>query len=181
MIVPIWDTLTTITRRYRNRISIFQADDYHLHHRLVRLGFSPSAAVLCLLLITAGTILFALSGVLQAAWLGLPAMGAWMWSAQLGALRHLENRKYGTDLFTEVRYALGLDARLEEATGLRGRHLAEIIDLQAQTPPREPVTRPAARPARVVEHPASAASQTAARSYEQSADDAVLSSSKDVS
>ena len=106
MVVPIWDTGTTILRRYRRRTSIFLADDFHLHHRLLRLGFSPRGAVLCLLLVTMGTILFALSDFLKLPWLGLPAMGAWMWAAQLGALRHFQNRQYGLDFFSEVSYAL---------------------------------------------------------------------------
>ncbi len=132
MIVPIWDTGTTILRRYRRRTSIFLADDYHLHHRLLRLGFSPGGAVLTLLLVTAGTTLFALSDFLEIAWLGLPAMGMWMWAAQLGALRHLENRRQGLDLFTELTYALGFDDRLDLLEGRIDRNVAEIIDLQAE-------------------------------------------------
>lgn len=132
MVVPIWDTGTTIIRRYRRRTSIFQADDFHLHHRLLRLGFSPRGAVICLLMISAGTILFALSDFLDQEWLGLPAMGAWMWAAQLGALRHLHNRQHGLDLFTEISYALGLDDRLDQLGGQAGRNVADIIDLQAE-------------------------------------------------
>ena len=132
MIVPIWDTGTTIVRRSRRRISIFQADDYHLHHRLLRLGFSPAGAVSCLLLVTAGMILFSLSDFLALPWLGLPAMGMWMVSGQLGALRHLQNRKLGLDLFTEIFYAVGFDDRLEKMIGTRGRHVAEVIDLQVE-------------------------------------------------
>lgn len=132
MIVPIWDTGTTILRRYRRRTSIFLADDYHLHHRLLRLGFSPGGAVLTLLLVTTGTTLFALSDFLGQAWLGLPAMGMWMWAAQLGALRHLENRRQGLDLFTELTYALGFDDRLDRLQGRIDGNVAEIIDLQVE-------------------------------------------------
>lgn len=132
MIVPIWDTGTTILRRYRRRTSIFLADDFHLHHRLLRLGFSPRGAVLCLLLVTMGTILFALSDFLKLPWLGLPAMGAWMWAAQLGALRHFQNRQYGLDFFSEISYALGLDDRLDILTGRIGQDVAHIIDLQTE-------------------------------------------------
>jgi hypothetical protein len=180
MIVPIWDTFTTIVRRYRKRTSIFQADDYHLHHRLVRLGFSPAGAVLCLLLFTAGTTLFALSHVMDAAWLGLPALAAWLWAAQLGALRHFKNRRFGMDLFTEVRYALGLDAHLEDMPGLRGRNVAEIIDLQAERPRIAEKRRRAGTTARVVEHPAST-TKSSAEALEQQAENAVLTSSEDVS
>lgn len=132
MVVPIWDTGTTIVRRYRRRTSIFQADDFHLHHRLLRLGFSPRGTVVCLLMVSSGTILFALSDFLDQAWLGLPAMGAWMWAAQLGALRHLHNRQHGLDLFTEISYALGLDDRLDQLGSQAGRNVADIIDLQTE-------------------------------------------------
>lgn len=132
MVVPIWDTGTTIVRRSRRRTSIFQADDHHLHHRLLRLGFTPGNAVICLLLITAGTILFSLSDFLDLGWLGLPAMGVWMVAAQLGALRHMQNRQRGLDLFTEVFYAIGFDDRLEKIVGTVGRNVADVIDLQAE-------------------------------------------------
>lgn len=130
VLVPIWDTATTILRRYRRRTSIFQADDNHLHHRLVRLGFSPTRAVLTLLLITMGSSLFALSDFLGVAWLGLPAMAAWMGAAQLGALQHLRNRRGGWDLFSELSYALGFDDGLLERSDLGACRVAEVIDLQ---------------------------------------------------
>ena len=132
MVVPIWDTGTTIIRRYRKRASIFQADDYHLHHRLVRLGFSTTAAVAFLLLITAGTSVFALSDFLNAPWLGLPALGCWLWGMILGASQHRRNRRVGLDAFTEILYVLGFDDRLEERLWANGRQVAEIVDLQAE-------------------------------------------------
>jgi UDP-GlcNAc:undecaprenyl-phosphate GlcNAc-1-phosphate transferase len=135
MLVPIWDTATTILRRYRRRTSIFTADDNHLHHRLLRLGFSPARAVSTLLLVTAGSGLFALSDFLGLAWLGLPAMAAWMGAAQLGALQHLRNRRNGWDLFSELSYALGFDDGLVERGGLVDRRVAEVIDLQAARHP----------------------------------------------
>ncbi len=130
MIVPIWDTGTTILRRYRRRTSIFLADDFHLHHRLLRLGFSPSGAVIHLLLITAGSILFAMSDYLDLGWIGLPALGAWMVAGQMGAVRHLANRQRGLDLFSELSYALGFDDHLDALTGQVDRNVADIIDLQ---------------------------------------------------
>lgn len=132
MVVPIWDTGTTIIRRYRRRASIFQADDYHLHHRLLRLGFSPRGVVLCLLLVTSGTILFALSDYLRIAWLGLPAMGAWLWVAQLGGMHHLQNREQGIDLFSELSYALGFNDKMDSLNNQAGTNVADIIDLQAE-------------------------------------------------
>jgi hypothetical protein len=59
-------------------------------------------------------------------------MGMWMWAAQLGALRHLQNRRHGLDLFTELSYALGFDDRLDRMEGKVDGDVAEIIDLQAE-------------------------------------------------
>ncbi len=132
MIIPIWDTGTTILRRARRQKSIFMADDYHLHHRLLRLGFTPGGAVLCLLLVTMGTSLFALSDLLGVAWLGLPAMASWMWASQLGASRHLENRSKGIDLFSEIFYALGFYDNLKQLNSGTSQNVADIIDLQAE-------------------------------------------------
>lgn len=131
MLVPIWDTATTIVRRYRRRTSIFMADDNHLHHRLLRLGFSPARAVCALLLVTAGSGLFALSDFLGLAWLGLPAMASWMGAAQLGASQHLKNRRAGWDLFSELSYALGFDDGVVDGSDLVDRGVAEVIDLQS--------------------------------------------------
>ncbi|PID80306.1 hypothetical protein CSB20_07840 [bacterium DOLZORAL124_64_63] len=132
MVVPIWDTGTTIIRRYRRRSSIFLADDHHLHHRLLRLGFSPRGVVLCLLLVTSGAILFGLSDFLGLAWLGLPATGTWLWAAQMGALRHRHNRKQGIDLFSEVAYALGFNDGIQVLASEAPQNVADIIDLQAE-------------------------------------------------
>ncbi|MBD3221796.1 hypothetical protein GF314_11200 [bacterium] len=151
MIVPIWDTATTILRRYRHRTSLFTADDNHLHHRLVRLGFSPARAVATLLLVTAGSSLFALSDFLGLAWLGLPAMAAWMAAAQLGALQHLKNRGSGWDLFTELSYVLGFDDGVYIQSDLVGRRVAEIIDLQAARQPGPPVKKAAGAELNVVD------------------------------
>jgi hypothetical protein len=99
---------------------------------LLRLGFSPGGAVLCLLLVTGGMIMFALSDFLAAPWLGLPGMGAWMIAAQLGALQHLKNRQHGLDLFSEIFYAVGFDDRIDKMNGGIGSNVADIIDLQAE-------------------------------------------------
>ena len=39
-LVPILDTIAAILRRWRQRVSFFTADKYHLHHKLLNLGFS---------------------------------------------------------------------------------------------------------------------------------------------
>ncbi len=174
MIVPIWDTATTILRRCRRRTSLFMADDNHLHHRLVRLGFSPPRAVVTLLLITAGSSMFALSDALDLAWLGLPAMAAWMGAAQLVGSQHLRNRRSGWDLFSELSYALGFDDGVEERTDL-DRRVAEVIDLQGAGRPR--VRKTAGGDLTIVPVPPGKRRPRP----EGSDDDAVLPTSRDVS
>ena len=46
--VPCLDTLVAIVRRWRGQRSIFQADQGHLHHRLLDLGLSQRQASLAL-------------------------------------------------------------------------------------------------------------------------------------
>ncbi|MBU0580215.1 MAG: undecaprenyl/decaprenyl-phosphate alpha-N-acetylglucosaminyl 1-phosphate transferase [Candidatus Margulisbacteria bacterium] len=43
--IPIMDTLAAILRRVKNKRHIFKADDQHLHHRLLMLGFSQRQVV----------------------------------------------------------------------------------------------------------------------------------------
>ncbi|MFC1517328.1 MraY family glycosyltransferase [Candidatus Margulisiibacteriota bacterium] len=43
--IPLIDTFAAIFRRVRNKKHIFKADDQHLHHRLLRLGFSQKQVV----------------------------------------------------------------------------------------------------------------------------------------
>jgi UDP-GlcNAc:undecaprenyl-phosphate GlcNAc-1-phosphate transferase len=52
MAIPVLDTATTILRRRRRGVSVFRADDEHLHHRLMRLGMTSRRAVAVLLLLT---------------------------------------------------------------------------------------------------------------------------------
>ncbi len=133
MVVPIWDTGTTIIRRYRKRASIFEADDYHLHHRLVRLGFQPSSTVKLLLLITSGSVLFALSDALSRPWLGLPALACCLWPVQIwGDRRRREDSGPALDFFSELLFVLGLDDKVEDTFRRRRRQVAEIIDIQAE-------------------------------------------------
>jgi len=47
--IPIADTALAIIRRVRRRVHPFHADQDHLHHRLVRLGFSQSGAAMVLI------------------------------------------------------------------------------------------------------------------------------------
>jgi UDP-GlcNAc:undecaprenyl-phosphate GlcNAc-1-phosphate transferase len=51
--VPIIDTLVTVIRRARRRVSLTQPDMKHLHHRLLQLGHGHRRAVLILWAFTA--------------------------------------------------------------------------------------------------------------------------------
>jgi UDP-GlcNAc:undecaprenyl-phosphate GlcNAc-1-phosphate transferase len=187
MVVPIWDTGTTIIRRYRKRASIFEADDYHLHHRLVRLGFKPASTVRLLLLITAGSVLFALSDSLSIAWLGLPALACWLWPVQIwGDRRRREGTEPALDFFSELLFVLGLDDKVEDTFHRRRRRVAEIIDIQAERSRVSRVLTAAAgshTPADVVEHagdvePITRATAATADEPEAAPDHVVLSSSR---
>jgi len=58
--VPLYDITSVVINRYRRGASIFQSDHHHFSHRLVRLGYSRTAAVLTIYLATAATALPAL-------------------------------------------------------------------------------------------------------------------------
>ncbi|HKV45188.1 MAG TPA: MraY family glycosyltransferase [bacterium] len=51
--VPVLDTALAITRRWRTRRPIFQADTEHLHHRLLQRGLSQRQTTVVLCLVTA--------------------------------------------------------------------------------------------------------------------------------
>jgi UDP-GlcNAc:undecaprenyl-phosphate GlcNAc-1-phosphate transferase len=48
MVVPAFDVLTTIVRRGRSRRGVMTPDQAHTHHRLIRFGLNPKAAVIVL-------------------------------------------------------------------------------------------------------------------------------------
>ena len=63
MAMPIVDTLTIMTRRAMYGRSPFVADRYHLHHIIVRFGFSKEVAVRIILLMATVSSLTAIAGV----------------------------------------------------------------------------------------------------------------------
>jgi len=65
LLLPVGDTLFAIGRRYRNHKPIFQADQGHLHHRLLKRGISHRNVVLILLGINVICCLVALGIVLS--------------------------------------------------------------------------------------------------------------------
>jgi UDP-GlcNAc:undecaprenyl-phosphate GlcNAc-1-phosphate transferase len=50
--LPIIDTLLAILRRFLKGKNIFQADNEHIHHKLIKKGFSHKYAVLILYIIS---------------------------------------------------------------------------------------------------------------------------------
>ena len=50
--VPIFDTAFAIVRRYLHKTPIFQADKKHIHHKLLRLGFSHRQVVMIIYLVS---------------------------------------------------------------------------------------------------------------------------------
>ena len=48
MAVPAFDVLTTIVRRRRRKTGVMTPDQSHVHHRLIRFGLNPKAAVVVL-------------------------------------------------------------------------------------------------------------------------------------
>ena len=70
LMVPIMDTFSVIVRRTMRGQSIFQPGLDHLHHRLIKLGYSPLQTFLCLLLLASlsaliGTILNSASDIVS--------------------------------------------------------------------------------------------------------------------
>ena len=63
--IPIFDTATAIVRRFRSRAPLFQADQHHLHHRMLALGLTQKGVVLTLyavgVFLCSGALLITLS------------------------------------------------------------------------------------------------------------------------
>ncbi|GBD28204.1 putative undecaprenyl-phosphate N-acetylglucosaminyl 1-phosphate transferase [bacterium HR31] len=90
--VPIFDTAFAILRRLRRRVSVFQPDRGHVHHRLLDRGLSQRQAVLLLYGTTAllSSLSLALSGWLDR-WIPLSVaalLGGALWvvARRLGLL-----------------------------------------------------------------------------------------------
>lgn len=90
--VPIFDTAFAILRRLRRRVSVFQPDRGHVHHRLLDRGLSQRQAVLVLYGTTAllGALSLALSGWVDR-WIplsvaGLLAAAMWVLARRSGLL-----------------------------------------------------------------------------------------------
>lgn len=64
LLLPIYDTALAIFRRIMGHQSIFRADKYHLHHRLIKMGMSQPQAVLFFYSVTLYFSIFAVLFVL---------------------------------------------------------------------------------------------------------------------
>ncbi|HEX9780862.1 MAG TPA: MraY family glycosyltransferase [bacterium] len=51
--IPVYDTFLAAYRRMRGRRSVFSADKFHLHHRLLRMGLTQRQAALFMYLVSA--------------------------------------------------------------------------------------------------------------------------------
>jgi UDP-GlcNAc:undecaprenyl-phosphate GlcNAc-1-phosphate transferase len=77
--LPIADSLLAFVRRARHGQPVFRADSEHIHHRLLRLGLSPRAALFVL------WYLCAYLGVMAVALAAMPRSYAWMMLGLLAA------------------------------------------------------------------------------------------------
>ena len=71
--LPIFDTIFAIVRRIKNGKSlkaVFKPDKGHLHHRLIRKGYTQKQAVIILYVVTAAlgmfAIIFVYDGIIKA-------------------------------------------------------------------------------------------------------------------
>ncbi|HQG68718.1 MAG TPA: hypothetical protein PLW20_09000, partial [Paludibacteraceae bacterium] len=60
LIVPLYDTLRVVITRLKKGVSPFKADKNHIHHLLLKIGFSHRQVTFVLLAITAFFTAFAL-------------------------------------------------------------------------------------------------------------------------
>ena len=106
--VPIFDTLWAIVRRIKNGKSlkaIVSADNGHLHHKLVRRGFSQKQAVLILYGISAAFGIFAVILFESGIWKALSFLLMVIVAIALG-YKNFEREKSGNDRYvcTECKY-----------------------------------------------------------------------------
>jgi UDP-GlcNAc:undecaprenyl-phosphate GlcNAc-1-phosphate transferase len=127
MAIPILDTVTTIMRRSRRGVSVFRADDEHIHHRLLRLGISPrrSVAVLLFLTLSAASTAAMFLGYPQAALLALGGIASA--AVELAYRLPREGKPSAADA---ILYLFGANVPMEEASEAAVGHLAEVIEIR---------------------------------------------------
>jgi len=149
MFVPILDTSTTIVRRWRRRVSVFQPDAEHLHHRLLQLGTTARRATVCLWFVS---IAAAAIGSMAA---GRPEAGILALGAAAAAaieLAYTLQRDRHPSVALVMQYLVGLRTSLYESAPT-GR-LAKVIEMPSYRKARRgspaPVGSSTATPAREV-------------------------------
>jgi hypothetical protein len=114
-------------RRSRRGVSVFRADDEHIHHRLLRLGITPRRSVAVLLFLTLGA---ASTGAM---FLGYPEAALLALGGFASAAVELAYRlpREGTPSVADaVLYLLGANVLVDESFGAETGHLAEVIEIQ---------------------------------------------------
>ena len=122
MVVPAFDVITTIIRRGRSKKGVMTPDQSHTHHRLIRFGLNPKAAVIVLWGVT---LFFGWQMLGLVAPFGLIyLLGSYV--VALGVVnvlmeqRRKNLRTMQSDLREEMLYLVGLgDTGDEEASSLR--------------------------------------------------------------
>ncbi len=94
-LIPILDTFAAILRRWRRGVSFFTPDKFHLHHKLLNLGFSARqilAIIYCLcVLLGFGVLVGVYVSPVLSFWL---MMGGWgLWGAIFVLLHLLKEKK----------------------------------------------------------------------------------------
>ncbi|HXZ13278.1 MAG TPA: MraY family glycosyltransferase [Candidatus Sulfotelmatobacter sp.] len=92
--LPILDVLLAVARRFLNGRPLFTADSDHIHHRLLKRGFSQRGAVLTLYVVMAGLALLSLVLLHEAKMLALVlfilGIGIWLGVQHLNYAEFLE-------------------------------------------------------------------------------------------
>jgi len=126
MAVPAFDVLTTIARRRRSHGGVMTPDQSHVHHRLIRFGLNPKAAVI---LLWGVTLFFGWQMLGQVAPYGLfYTFGSYVVAIGVANVIMEQRRKnlrtLRSDLKEEMLYLVGLRDADESA---RGDSLREIV------------------------------------------------------
>jgi UDP-GlcNAc:undecaprenyl-phosphate GlcNAc-1-phosphate transferase len=121
--LPILDVCLAVTRRFLSRKPLFEADDDHIHHKLLNRGLSQREAVLLLYLVTAGFAVLSLvllhNAGLIALVLGVIGIGVWF------GVKHLRYSE-----FSELQALVQRAKRRKESTAnnIRIRRAAEALN-----------------------------------------------------
>jgi UDP-GlcNAc:undecaprenyl-phosphate GlcNAc-1-phosphate transferase len=111
--VPLMDTMLATVRRFLLGAGVFKADRDHLHHRLVRMGFTHQRAVLVIYGVTVGL------GVVSLVLVYLRDFRAGLVLLLLGVIAVLAIRKLGYLEYLAAEKFLGWFQDLSDELGLR--------------------------------------------------------------